>query len=424
MSKINIAPLRVRDFQITIASLAISVFGDGLTTVAVVFAVLETTGSASDVGFVLSAGVLAQAGLLLVGGAIADRFQRNRVMAFAQLACGACQVTLASLLLVGQVRLWALMACYAGLGCAQAMFRPATSGLVQEIVDATDLPAANGLLSIAQGGAFILGPALGGVVVAVGRPGMAIAIDAATFFVSAALLLRLGTVRRQLGTGKSSLLGDLKEGWAVVRSRSWVWGTIVLFGVFQFAVLGGLGVLGPLLAREKLGGPGVWGAMLSAAAAGALAGGALALRWRPRRLLVGANVSVLGAVPVLVTLSLAAPEGWEVGAMLLYGCATSYADALWMSAIQANIPAGKISRVSSYDWLGSTALYPLGLALAGPVAAVISASSELRGAAVIMILGVIVLLSVPGVRRVGIPEGGQEEVRSMPAEKSLVSGGS
>jgi len=422
MSKINIAPLRVRDFRVAIASLAISVFGDGLTTVAVAFAVLDTTGSVSDLGFVLSAGVVAQAGLLLVGGAIADRFQRNKVMAFAQLASGACQGTLACLLLIGQARLWAMMAAYAGLGCAQAMFRPATTGLVQELVAASDLPAANGLLSIAQSGAFILGPALGGVVVAVGKPGIAIAIDAATFVVSAVMLLRLNTTRRRSATGGSSLLGDLREGWAVVRSRDWVSGSIVLFGVFQFAVLGGLGVLGPLLARSRLGGPGVWGAMLSAAAVGALAGGALALRWRPRRLLVAADVSVLGVVPVLVALSLAAPKAWEIGAMLLYGCATSYADALWMSAIQANIPADKISRVSSYDWLGSTALYPLGLAVAGPVAALIGASSELRAIAVVMVLGVAVLLSVPSVRRVGIPESTQENAEAIPAENSLVSG--
>lgn len=426
MKPVNISPLRAPDFRATAVSLAVSVFGDGVTAVAVVFAVLETTGSVSDVGFVLSASVVTQTGLLLLGGAIADRWQRNRVMAYAQLASGACQGTLALLFLTGQARLWAIIASYAALGCAQAVFKPAVTGLVQQMVAAEDLPAANGLLSIAQGGAFILGPAFGGVVVVLSRPGTAIAIDASTFFISAVMLARLGTSHRALNAAKSSLLGDLKDGWELVRSRSWLWGSILLFGGFQFAVLGGLGVLGPALARARLGGPGVWAAMLSAAAIGVLAGGALALRWRPRRLLVAADASILGVVPVLVALSLVAPKGWEVGAMLLYGCATSYADALWISALQANLPAGKISRVSSYDWLGSAALYPLGLALAGPVAAAIGASTELRGIAAIFVVAVAVLLSVPGVRQVGIPgiapEAAPEDVAARPTGESLVSG--
>jgi len=249
----------------------------------------------------------------------------------------------------------------------------------------------------------------GGIVVALGRPGLAIGIDAITFLVSSALLLRLGHACRRPPMGQPALIRELLDGWSVVRSRGWLCGMIGLFGIFQFAVLGGLGVLGPLVARSRLGGAGAWGVMMSAAAVGALAGGALALRWRPRRLLLAANVSLLGVVPALIALSLAAPEAWEVAAMLVYGCATSYTDALWISAMQANVPVEMISRVSSYDWLGSTALYPIGLAVSAPVAAAIGTGNELRGIAAIMVAGVIVLLVMPGVRRIGIPDAKQEE---------------
>jgi MFS transporter len=415
--RMNLSPLRTRDFRVTVLSIAISVFGDGVTSVALAFAVLDATGSIGDVGFVLAAGVIAQAGLLLAGGVIADRWPRNRVMAAAQLASGCCQGILACLLLAGDARIWAIIVTYASLGAAQAVFKPASSGLVPQLVPADDLAAANGLLSIAQGGAFILGPAFGGMVVALGRPGLAIGIDASTFLISSVLLLRLRQSALRARSGQPGLFKELLDGWTVVRSRSWLWGMIGFFGVFQFAVLGGLGVLGPLVARTRLGGAGVWGLMLSAAAVGALAGGALALRWRPRRLLMAANVSLLGVVPVLIALSVAAPEAWDVGAMLVYGCATSYTDALWISAMQANVPAEKISRVSSYDWLGSTALYPLGLAISAPVAAAIGAANELRGVAVIMVAGVIVLLAMPAVRRVGIPQAKQEYVLTAAARE-------
>lgn len=179
---------------------------------------------------------------------------------------------------------------------------------------------------------------------------------------------------------------------------------IAFFALFQFAVLGGMGVAGPLVARSKLGGAAVWGAMLSAAAIGALAGGALALASRPRRMLVAACLSLFGVVLVLVTLSLAAPRPWQIGAMLMYGGAISYTDALWYSAMQANVPPEKISRVSSFDWLGSTALYPLGLALAGPVAAAIGVSNELRSMAALLVAGVLTLLAVPSVWRVTLGE--------------------
>jgi MFS family permease len=423
LNSLRVSPaLRARDFRILLFSTAISVLGDGVALVAIVFVVLDTTGSADDAGFVLAAGVIAQAGLLLAGGAVADRWPRSRVMALSQLASGLCTGLLAIMLITDGARLWIIIATWAGLGAAQAVFRPASSGLLPELVAKDDLPAANGLLAIAGGGASILGPALGGLVIALGVPGIAIGIDAVSFVISSAMLLMLRRGERAPGADKHSILRDLVGGWAVVRSRVWLWGTIVFFGVFQFAVLGGLGIIGPLVARSRLGGAGVWGAMLSAMGVGVLVGGALALRWRPRRLLMGANLSLLGVLPVLIALSLAAPRAWEVGAMFIYGCATSYADALWFSAIQANVPIDTVSRVSSYDWLGSTALYPLGLALAAPAAAAIGTVATLRGIAVLVVAGAVTLVSMPSVRRIVIPAQPESEMPLTAVREPIAAG--
>jgi Major Facilitator Superfamily len=408
MASLDLRPLRGRSFRILLVSQAVSVLGDGLTTVAIAFAVLAVTGSISDVGLVLSVRLIPMIALMLLGGAIADRQRRERVMALSQLGSAACQAVLAGLLIAGVARLWMIALLYLGLGCAQATFRPALSGLVPELVTKPELTAANGLMAIGASAGQILGPAAGGVVTAVGSPGLAIATDAGTFLVSSVLLMRLRESSRNDRGGwpakKTSVLADVLEGWAVVRSRTWLWGMISYFSVFQFAVLGGLYVLGPAVAREDLGGASTWGALLAASGAGSLAGGALALRWRPRLLLVGANLAVLGVVPAFVFLALATREAWGIAAMVVYGGSLAYAGALWESALQANVRATELSRVASYDWLGSIALKPVGYALAGPIAAAIGTASELWAIAAIVIAGSFVLISVPSVRGIGIPD--------------------
>jgi MFS family permease len=402
VTRIDLSPLRVREFRILLFSTGVSVFGDGVTSVALVFAVLDVTGSVTDVGLVLSFRVVPQILLLLMGGVIADRGRRDRVMALSQLASGVFQSALACLLLLGDAKLWAMALIYAAIGCAQAAFKPASSGLIRQLVPRRDLPAGNALMSMAQSTGLILGPALGGIVVAAGSPGMAIGIDATTFLVSAALLAKMDVALRYSPGNMQNMIRGLLDGWSVVRASKWLWGMIVFFSIFQFSVLGGLYVLGPAVTRSRLGGASAWGVMLAASGAGGLIGAGLALRWRPRRLLVGANAAVLGVVPAFLALSFAAPEIVVVAAMLLYGLSLGYGETLWESALQANVPAEKLSRVASYDWLGSTALRPLGLALAGPIALAIGANTELLGIAGIVVLGVLVLLNVPDVRQIGI----------------------
>lgn len=404
MKRVDLSPLEGREFRILLFSTATSVFGDGITSVALVFAVLDSTGSVSDVGLVLSFRVFPQVVLLLMGGVVADRGRRDRVMALSQLASGLCESALACLLLLGEARLWALALAYTGMGCAQATFKPASSGLVRQLAPKRDLPAANGLMSMAQSAGLIVGPAVGGLVVAVGSPGVAISIDASTFIASAILLGRLKIALPYAAHSGQGLLHGLRDGWDVVRSRRWLWGMIAFFSVFQFVVLGGLYVLGPAVAQAQLGGAGAWGLMLAASGAGSLIGGGLALRWRPRRLLIGANASVLGVVPAFIALSAAAPAAVGVAALALYGLSLAYGETLWQSALQANVPAEKLSRVAAYDWLGSTALRPLGLALAGPIAVVTGTDAELLGIAAVVIFGVAVLLSAPDVRQVGLEE--------------------
>jgi MFS family permease len=395
---LSLAPLRVRNFRVLLIARTTSVSGDALTAVSLAFAVLAATGSVSDVGLVLACRLVPTVALLLLGGVVSDRHRREWLMAGSQAISGGCQIALAALLLSGVAQLWMMMALYLGLGCAQAVFQPASSGLTAQLLPRSALQAGNGMLSIATSAGQIVGPALGGLITAAGSPGLAIGLDGITFLVSSALLLRLHIGHVQ-PAGRPTIRADLLAGWQVVRSQAWLWGMISFFSVFQFAVLGGLYVLGPAVARSDFGGAAAWGVLLAASGAGSLAGGAAALRLRPRRLLVASNISILGVVPVFAVLALGQQRIWAIAAMAGYGCASTYSGAMWEAALQANVPVDVLSRVASYDWLGSTALRPIGLVLAGPVAALIGIPAELWGIAAVVTCGALTLLGVPSVRQ-------------------------
>jgi MFS family permease len=409
--------------------MAVSSLGDGMTLVALAFAVLQTTHSVDDVGLVLAFRVIPLIILLLLGGVIADRRRRERVMMFAQLACGIFQGILAILLLSHDARLWMIALAFAGLGCAESAFLPAASGMIRQLVPVENLPAANGLVSIAQNMGLIVGPALGGLVVAFGNPGVAIGIDAATFIVSSIALSRIRRDSPAPEQASPGTFSSLRAGWTIVRSTKWLWSMILFFGLFQLTVLSGLYVLGPDLANTALGGAKAWGVMLAASGIGSVLGGALALHWYPRRLLVGANIAVLGMVPIFIVLGLGGGIIWGVATMLLYGCSLEYGNAMWISALQSNVPPEKLSRVASYDYLGSVALRPIGLALAGPLAAVIGIRAELLGIAIVVVSGSFIMVSIPEVRQVGIlrqappespqPSPAEIEIEIPPASRTL-----
>jgi MFS family permease len=237
------------------------------------------------------------------------------------------------------------------------------------------------------------------VLVATVGSGPALAIDAATFAVSASLLSRLGSLGTAPAEERPSLVSELSLGWREVRSRAWVWVSILDFGFFQFFVLGSLYVLGPLVASRSLGGASAWGLVLAAYGLGAVLGSTLALRVMPRRPLVAAFLGSLAFPPALVLLGFPAPllvlaAGWAVA-----GVALGLGNVLWETTLQEAIPAKFRSRVSAYDWLGSIAMRPLGLAAAGPLAALLGVDMVLWLAAAALAVTTALTLSVPSIRR-------------------------
>jgi MFS family permease len=388
--------LRTREFRLLFSGQAVSVLGDRMAVVALAFAVLEIGGSVSDVGLVLAAGAFPLVATVLAGGVVADRVSRRAVMVVADLVRVASQGTMAVLLITGVAEVW-MLALVAGVtGAATGFFSPASTGLLPEIVLAEQLQPANALRTSAVSTGEILGPAVGGVLVAAAGAGWAIAIDAMTFAVSAACLAML-RVPTRVAAHRSSFVADLREGWVAFRSRRWIW-TFVLYFAIVNLLWGAWGVLGPIVSERDLGGAAAWGTILAAVGVGALAGSLLAAHVKPHRpLLLAALADGLFVLP-LAFLAAAPPVPLIACGALLSGAGMALAISVWETTLQRHVPGESLSRVSSYDWFGSLAFYPLGLAVWGPVATVIGISASLWLAFGLAVVLTLMLLSVPDIR--------------------------
>jgi MFS family permease len=406
----NLGVLRLRDFRLLFLGQGVSVLGDRMVAVALAFAVLEVSGSASPVGLVLACATLPLVGSVLIGGVVADRTSRRTVMIAADLVRVASQGATAALLIAGSAEVWTL-ALFAGLtGAATGFFNPASTGLLPEVVPPEDLQPANALRATAVSTGEIAGPLVAGVLVAAAGAGWAIAVDAATFAVSAACLGRLRVPDRPVQRG-GSFVADLRDGWDAFRSRRWVW-TVVLYFALANVLWGAWGALGPVVADRELGGAAVWGAVLGSVGVGALFGSLLATRARPRRPLVLVAVTEAFFALPLAFLAAGVPAALLACGAFLSGAGMMLGNSVWESTLQRHVPAESLSRVSSYDWFGSSAFFPIGLAMWGPVAEAIGISTALWVAFALFVCLVAALLAVPDTRR----------LEAAPAKSGLVRG--
>jgi len=291
-------PLKETAFALLFAGRAISSLGDRLVPVALAFAVLDLTGSVTDLGIVLGAQSVPLVVFVLLGGVWADRLPRQWVMLASDGVRAVAQGASAALLLSGSAHVWEIAALQALYGAGEAFFVPASTAVVPQTVSSSNLQQANALLGLSGNVATVLGPALAGVIVATAGPGWGLAADAATFVASAAFLsfIRVGPI---VATARTAALAELRAGWRAFRSRAWLWISVLYFTLFVAFVLSPLQVLGPQVARSSLGGPGAWAAISTALGLGALLGGVLGMRWRPRHPLRAAFLAFLLAGPAL-----------------------------------------------------------------------------------------------------------------------------
>ncbi|WP_329331885.1 MFS transporter [Streptomyces sp. NBC_00663] len=395
---------RDQRFLLLLSALVVSVLGNGFARVALAFAVLALPGaSAGRLSLVLACQALPQLVFVLLGGVIADRMSRSRLMVLADVLGTFAYAGLAAMVLSGHAPTAGMCLLAVAAGTATALFAPAMDGLVPLLVPAERLQRANGLLRMGTNASLLLGLALSGVTVALVGAGWALALNAASFAVSAALTARLPVASRP--RGKTSGWAELREGWQEFASRQWLWVVVAQSAVVVAALNANVGVLGPLTADRHLGGARAWSVVVAAQAVGTIGGAGLAARVRVRRPLLVAVLCMFPAAVPISLLSARAPVWVIATAMFTAGVASDVFGVLWATTVQREIPEHLLSRVSSYDWFGSLTLAPLGLLVAGPVAAAVGIGPALAGCSALVVLATAGALLSPQVRTLRSPAG-------------------
>lgn len=398
--------LAVRDFRRFFAGYSASLLGTAMSAVAIAFAVLDSGGSPTALGVVLAAKIAPMIAFLLGGGVLADRLGRRPVMLAADVARCAAQGGLASALFLGHSRVWLFVTVAFIIGTGDAFFTPALNGLTVQMAPRDRLGDANALLQMAGPAAQVAGPALAGVLIAVTSPALVIAADAASYAVSALALaaLRFPAAAAPAAPAQParfrSLLRDLAEGWSEFTAHTWLWLGTAQGALFNLLTWGPYLVLGPVLARQYLGGARAWGVIVACYGGGAILGGLLALGRRPRRPVLAATLTTLGFPLPPMALALHLPLAAVAGGALLAGLGSAFGAAIETTVTQQLVPAGALARVGAINAVGAFAFGPVAFAAAGPVAALVGARAVLGFGAGWAVLGTVAMLAVPSVRRV------------------------
>jgi Transmembrane secretion effector len=405
LSRVGILrPLRIRDFALLWAGAAVSLAGDGVYVVALAWQVYALSDSPTALAVVGVAWTLPVGVFVLFGGVVSDRFQRRRIMILTDLIRAAAVATLGVLSLTGAIELWHVIVLAMVFGTGEAFFGPAFMSFVPQIVPRHLLLQANSLDQFIRPFAFLLvGPALGGWLVATTGPGQAFVLDACTFLVSvvAIFLIRHRDEEKEEDAERgASMFRELREGFAFVRAHTWLWATLLAAAAFLLAYWGPIDVLVPYRVRNELGGTaGDYGLVLACGGVGSiLAALILGQRGLPRR-----HIRFMYSAWALGSLALVgfglAGDVWQLQAIsFLEGALFTAGLVVWGTLVQTLVPGELLGRVTSFDWFMSTSLVPVSFALTGPVSHALGVQTTLIVAGLAASLITIAFLFVPGVR--------------------------
>lgn len=384
-----------RNFQLYFVLRTVSLVGDGMMPIAVTIGVLAAGYGAAGVGYALAAWSAPMAVLVLFGGVLADRFTPRRMMIISDVARVGTQSLLAVVLTGQGSPLWQILCLQAAAGAATATFQPGVASLLPRI--ARDVQRANGLLRIAEAMAALVSPAVAGLLATLVGAGFVLAVDAATFGVSALCLLALRLAPAEEVLGAGSLWRDLFRGWREFRARTWVWSVILIWSLVGLLVFGPAAPLaGSLIVDEH--GSVAYGIVWSAFGAGTVCGGLLAMRVRPRRPLAAGAAAAATFALAPGTVAVPLPVAVIAAGFLVAGVGMAFWSVLWLTTMQTHVPPTALNRVYAYDVAGSTMILPIGRALAAPAADLLGIRHVLLLSTICGLAGSAAMLAVPAIR--------------------------
>jgi MFS family permease len=400
-----LTPLRLRDFRLLWTGMTVSLLGDGVFLVAIAWQVYQLSNAPTALSVVGIAMSVPHVVLLLLGGVVSDRFDRRKVMVFADLIRGVAIAVLGFLSVTGGLELWHVMILTAFYGAGTAFFGPAFDAIVPDVVPSNLLAEANSLDQFVRPAAWRLaGPALGGFLIAIWGAGGAFLFDAVTFAVSIACILLMHPAT-DLPTDdelEGTAFTQVKQGFSFVRAHVWLWGTFLAATFAYLMFMGPTEVLLPFVIKNDLGGSASdLGFVFASGGVGAiLAAILMGQRGTPRK-----HITFIYVVWTLSTLAVTgyglAHFTWQVmAACFAFNALETAGTIVWATTKQRLVPSRLLGRVSSFDWFISIGLLPVSFALTAPIAALIGARATLIGAGIIGGGLTFAFLFLPGMRDV------------------------
>ena len=376
----------------------ISNVGNGISPVALAFGVLALPGAtAKDLSIVMAARMFPMIALMLFGGVVGDRFKRNRIVGGADVIGSAFAAISAISLIVNSSSVLLLALMGALFGILNALWWPAMSGVLPEVLPKEKLQHGNAVIALTTNIGYVAGALLGGILVTAFGSGWALLVDAISFFIAGIIVwnLDLPTIVRE---NVNTVFQDLKSGWREFISRSWVVTVVVAFAVINLAYESLLQILGPLNFSKFDNGAQFWSFNLAALTTGMLIGSVISLKVHFGRPLLFAMLIISATSIWDFSLALSAPLWISLICAFLAGIAIDIFMVVWNTSLQSHIPEESYSRVVAYDAFGSFGLSPLGIAAAGPLAELFGVSAMLYVTGALALLAALASLSVKSVR--------------------------
>lgn len=396
------SPLRYGSFRALAAGRLIDMLGNAIAPVALAFAVLDVTGSLTDLGIVIGARTVANVVFVLFGGVLADRLPRRMLLALSTTLAMLSQLVVALTVLTGTATVPVLVVLSAVNGLAAAVALPTSTALLPQTVPESLRQQANSIVRMGMNTANILGVSLGGILVGALGPGVGLAVDAASFGL-AGLCFAFVRIGGQPATEpEASMLRQLREGWTEVRSRDWVWTVVLAFLVLNACFGAYMEVLGPYIADESFGRSG-WGFVVGAQGVGLLVGAVLAMRLRTRRLLLAGCAAMAAIAVVPVTLVVWPATVPLMVAAFIAGIGLDVFGVAWETSLQQHIPPTRLARVASYDILGSLVAIPVAQVVVAPLGKAIGVHTTLLLMTAVVLGCVLLMVTTGGVRRLRQP---------------------
>jgi MFS family permease len=377
----------------------ISNFGNGMGPIALAFGILALpNGSANMLGLVLGTTTVIFLLMAPFGGVIADKYGRARMVGLTDMAAGLVLFIQVAYFATGDVPLWVLLVTNGFFGLMWGVFWPAFTGLIPAVLPEAGLQKGNALNAFVTNAGVILGAAVAGILIDIFGVAFTLAIDAASFFISGVMIFTFRHLTPRAEHTENTMLDDLLHGWRVFLSFRWI---VIIVAAFSFIVMcwaAAENVLGPLIALEHFNGPKSWSFVISAESAGLIVGSLIAIKVKPKfpmRFLMLSSFTI-----TFYIWSLAKPQSLLLIAFgaFLFGITLDLWGTLWNTALQRKVPRESLSRVASFDAMGSMMFRPIGLAIAAPLSTLVGIENFLQIMAAITVVAIVLPLLDPQVR--------------------------